>query len=263
MRLSLVALVVAFGVLMMAPAAGHARAPAAEADSSGPRQQAASKVVAILVVAEHFRQGSGALSLSSGSGTLVSAEGHVLTNSHVTGNGRSFRVVLANGREYPAERVGEDPISDLAVLKIRAPGQRFEYAEFESSLNLKVGDPVAAIGAPWGLANSVSAGTINNPARLLVSLFQDEADYEEGFDLDQPTGRFYAWIQHDAPISPGNSGGPLIDAAGRFIGVNTRGSFVGGDMAFAIPGSEARRVMQALIEQGTQRRAGGLPAAAQ
>ena len=232
--------------------AGLSSAPAAALElDDAQRKQAADKVVAILVVAEHFRQGSGALSLSSGSGTLVSAQGHVLTNSHVTANGRSFRVVLADGREYPAERVGEDPFSDLAVLKLRAPGIKFPYAEFESEPTLKVGDPVAAMGAPWGLANSVSAGTVNNPARLLVSLFQDEADYEEGFNLDQPTGRFYAWIQHDAPISPGNSGGPLVDSQGRFVGVNTRGSFVGGDMAFAIPAPEARRVMRSLIDSGT------------
>nr|WP_225444651.1 trypsin-like peptidase domain-containing protein [Pseudomarimonas arenosa] len=215
------------------------------------RKQAASKVVAILVVAEHFRQGSGVLSLSSGSGTLVSAEGHVLTNSHVTDNGRSFRVVLADGREFPADRIGEDPISDLAVLKIRSPGTEFGFARFEPAPRLEIGDPVIAMGAPWGLANSVSSGTVNNPARLLVSLFQDEADYEEGFNFDQPTGRFYAWIQHDAPISPGNSGGPLVDAQGRFIGVNTRGSFFGGDMAFAIPSDEALRVMRSLIAHGT------------
>jgi serine protease Do len=106
------------------------------------------------------------------------------------------------------------------------------------------------MGAPWGLSNSMSAGVVNNPRRLLVSLFDDEADYEDRLGTDEPTGRYYAWIQHDAAIAPGNSGGPLVDLSGRIVGVNTRGMIFGGDLAFAIPGPDAAEVVQALIADG-------------
>ena len=111
------------------------------------------------------------------------------------------------------------------------------------------------MGAPWGLSNSMSAGVVNNPRRLLVSLFDDEADYEDTLGPDLPTGRYYAWIQHDAAIAPGNSGGPLVDASGRIVGVNARGMVFGGDLAFAIPGPDASHVANALIEHGFVQRA--------
>jgi serine protease Do len=213
-------------------------------------------VVSILVVREEFQQGASRLSLSGGSGTIVSADGHVVTNAHVTDKGRAFRVVFGDGRELPARLVGEDPLSDIAVLRIRgADGERFRHARFAETLDLRAGDAVVAIGAPWGMANSLSAGVVNNPRRLLVSIFQDEADHEGRLGPDQPSGRYYAWIQHDAPISPGNSGGPLVDLAGRIVGVNTLGQFFGGDMAFAIPGPEAAEVARQLIESGRVRRA--------
>jgi serine protease Do len=96
----------------------------------------------------------------------------------------------------------------------------------------------------------MSAGVVNNPRRLLVSLFDDEAEYEDSLSEDEPTGRYYAWIQHDASIAPGNSGGPLVDLSGRIVGVNTRGMIVGGDLAFAIPGAEAGRIVRSLIDKG-------------
>ncbi len=213
-------------------------------------------VVSILAVREDYLQGEASLSLSGGSGTLISAEGHVLTNAHVTQQGRSFRVVFADGIERRARLVGEDPLSDIAVLVVDdTGGQRFAHARFAAELDLAPGDPVLAMGAPWGYSHSLSMGVVNHPRRLLVSLFQDEADYEETLAPEQPTGRYYAWIQHDAPISPGNSGGPLVDLEGRIVGVNTRGSIFGGDMAFAIPGPEAERIARTLIKHGTVPRA--------
>jgi len=215
------------------------------------RQAVQPHVVSILVVREDFQQGTAQLSLSGGSGTIISAQGHVLTNAHVTDEGRAFRVILADGGERPAQLVGEDPLSDLAVLQIRAAaGERFGFASFAQTLTLKAGDPVVAIGAPWGLANSLSAGVVNNPSRLLVSIFQDESERESDLSSDQPSGRYYAWIQHDASISPGNSGGPLVDLAGRIVGVNTLGSFSGGDMAFAVPGPEAIQLATQMIAEG-------------
>jgi len=213
-------------------------------------------VVSILNVREDHRQGEPVLSVSSGSGTVISAEGHIATNAHVTQNGKSFRVVFADGRELPARLVGTDTLSDLAVLQAIPPRPEvFAYAEFAESLELSPGDTVLAMGAPWGLSNSMSAGVVNNPRRLLVSLFDDEADYEDRLGADQPTGRYYAWIQHDASIAPGNSGGPLVDLSGRIVGVNTRGMIFGGDLAFAIPGPDAGEVVQALIAKGRISRA--------
>lgn len=208
-------------------------------------------VVSILTVREDHRQGEPVLSVSSGSGTVVTAQGHIATNAHVTENGRSFRVVFADGRELPARLVGTDTLSDLAVLQALPPSpETFAHADFASTLDLQPGDTVLAMGAPWGLSNSMSAGVVNNPRRLLVSLFDDEADYEDRLGADQPTGRYYAWIQHDAAIAPGNSGGPLVDLSGRIVGVNTRGTLFGGDLAFAIPGPDAGEVVKALVAKG-------------
>lgn len=208
-------------------------------------------VVSIMVVREDFNQGQPVLSVSSGSGTVVTPEGHIATNAHVVQKGRNFRVVFADGRELPARLVGSDPLTDLAVLQALPPQpETFRHARFAERLELRAGDVVYAMGAPWGLSNSMSAGIVNNPRRLLVSLFGDEADYEARLSADEPTGRYYAWIQHDAAIAPGNSGGPLVDAEGHIVGVNSRAMIVGGDLAFAIPGPDAAAVIGKLIREG-------------
>lgn len=213
-------------------------------------------VVSILTVRQDYQQGEPVLSVSSGSGTVISAQGHIATNAHVTQNGKSFRVVFYDGRELPAKLIGTDTASDLAVLQAIPPmPETFAFAKFADNLDdLTPGDTVLAMGAPWGLSNSMSAGVVNNPRRLLVSLFDDEADYEDRLGVDEPTGRYYAWIQHDAAIAPGNSGGPLVDLSGRIVGVNTRGMIVGGDLAFAIPGPDAGGVVQRLIANGEIKR---------
>lgn len=205
-------------------------------------------VVSILVVREDFSQGEANLSLSGGSGTIIDAVGHVATNAHVVENGVRFKVVLNDDREFSASLTGSDPMSDLAVLKINTKKpETFAFAQFADALPLQPGQPVLAMGAPWGMKNSVTQGVISNTQRLMVSLFEDESNYEQRLDQDQATARFYAWIQHDASISPGNSGGPLVDLQGRIIGVNTRG---GGDLAFAIPGTIAASVVDSLIQHG-------------
>ncbi|HEX4852610.1 PDZ domain-containing protein [Arenimonas sp.] len=234
-----------------------ARVRASDADRIGAaRDRVLPVVVSILTVREDHQQGEPVLSVSSGSGTVVTPQGHIATNAHVTQNGKSFRVVFADGRELPARLVGTDTLSDLAVLQALPPKpETFAHAEFADVLDLQPGDTVLAMGAPWGLSNSMSAGVVNNPRRLLVSLFDDEADYEDRLGVDEPTGRYYAWIQHDAAIAPGNSGGPLVDLSGRIVGVNTRGMIFGGDLAFAIPGPDARDVVRALVADGRITRA--------
>lgn len=209
-------------------------------------------VVSIFVVREDAVQGRAELRVSAGSGTIISAAGHVATNAHVTENGKRFRVVLADKRELSAILVGEDALSDIAVLKIRdVPAEGLPFASFAAENRLQAGDVVMAMGAPWGMAHSVSQGVVNNPERLLLSLFQDEADYEQQLGQNQPTARFYAWIQHDASISPGNSGGPLVSMSGEIVGINTRGNSMGGDMAFAIPAPVASKIVADLIAHGT------------
>src|SRR6478735_8746189 len=247
-------LALAISLSLAAPMAALADPPAATADANRiaqARDHVLPVVVSILTVRQDYRQGEPSLSVSSGSGTIVSAQGHIATNAHVVENGKSFRIVFADGRELPAKLVGVDTLSDLAVLKVQPPTpEKFAYAQFAKTLDLRPGDIVLAMGAPWGLSNSMSAGVVNNPRRLLVSLFDDEAEYEDSLSEDEPTGRYYAWIQHDASIAPGNSGGPLVDLSGRIVGVNTRGTILGGDLAFAIPGPDAGAVVRQLIAKG-------------
>jgi serine protease Do len=211
-------------------------------------------VVSILVVREDFSQSEAKLSLSGGSGTVIDPRGYVLTNAHVTENGRRFRVVMNDGREFRASLRGDDPISDLAVLQIEAQDVRFGAASFAKQVDLQAGETVLAMGAPWGMRDSLSAGVVSNPKRLMVSLFEDEADYEQSLGPEQATARYYAWIQHDASINPGNSGGPLVSLSGEIVGVNTRGNMFGGDMAFAIPSPVAEKVARAIIDQGEVQR---------
>ncbi len=253
-RPALFALALSLSLLATATALAAVAAEATPVDGNriaAARDRVLPVVVSILTVRQDYRQGESSLSVSSGSGTVVSAQGHIATNAHVTQNGKSFRVVFADGRELPAKLVGTDTLSDLAVLQAQPPKpETFAYAEFARELDIKPGDTVLAMGAPWGLSNSMSAGVVNNPRRLLVSLFDDEAEYEDSLSEDEPTGRYYAWIQHDASIAPGNSGGPLVDLRGRIVGVNTRGMIVGGDLAFAIPGTEAGDIVRELIAKG-------------
>jgi serine protease Do len=251
-RPALLALALCLSLGAPAAFATEPAATTAEANRiSSARDRVLPVVVSILTVRQDYRQGEPSLSVSSGSGTIVSAQGHIATNAHVTQNGKSFRVIFADGRELPAKLVGADTLSDLAVLQVQPPApEQFAFAQFVDSLDLRPGDTVLAMGAPWGLSNSMSAGVVNNPRRLLVSLFDDEAEYEDSLSEDEPTGRYYAWIQHDAAIAPGNSGGPLVDLDGRIVGVNTRGMIVGGDLAFAIPGPEAGRIVRQLIARG-------------
>ncbi len=236
------------------PARSAGASAAAVPETAGSRIAAARDavlpyVVSILTVSQNFEQGEPTLSVSSGSGTVISPQGYIVTNAHVVEKGKAFRVVFADGHELPAKLIGEDTLSDLAVLQAQPnKPEVFKHAEFASVNDLQAGDTVLAMGAPWGLSNSMSAGVVNNPHRLLVSLFDDEADYEDSLGPDLPTGRYYSWIQHDAAIAPGNSGGPLVDANGRIVGVNARGMVFGGDLAFAIPGPDAARVVDALIQ---------------
>lgn len=208
-------------------------------------------LVHIHTVTVQYYDGQEVKSNSVGSGTIISPDGYVLTNQHVTDNGRRFRCTLGDKQEVPCELTGEDPLTDLAVLRIDRsalddPAAPLPHAELGDSDRLRVGDYVLAMGSPFALSRSVTLGIVSNSERVFSGGpggGDDEMEIEEG----QTTGLFTRWIQHDALINPGNSGGPLVDLEGVVIGVNELG---GVGMGFAIPSNLARRVADDLIAHG-------------
>jgi serine protease Do len=171
----------------------------------------------------------------NGSGVIVSPEGYILTNNHVVEGAKEIHVALTDGREFDAEVVGADPSSDIAVIRVEAEG--LPVAPLGNSDDLQVGDWVVALGSPFGLENTVTAGIVSATGRTNMRL----ADYED-------------YIQTDAAINPGNSGGALVNLAGQVVGINTAiASRTGGYMGvgFAIPINQAKDIMGQLIETGT------------
>lgn len=169
-----------------------------------------------------------------GSGVIVDAAGYVLTNHHVIRGARRIEVQLTDGRQTEAELVGADAETDLALLKLPLDG--LPVISLGSSKALQVGDPVLAIGNPFGVGQTVTAG--------IVSALQRQ---QLGINV------FESFIQTDAPINPGNSGGALVDAGGRLVGINSAiYSKTGGSLGlgFAIPVEMASEVMQALRAEG-------------
>lgn len=213
-------------------------------------------LVSIRVVTVMFNQGQELKGQSVGSGTIISPEGYVLTNQHVVQNGRKFVCTLSDKREVDAELIGEDPLTDLALLKLdesslEAGGTGLPAAAFGDSDQLEIGDYVMAMGSPFSLSRSVSLGIVSNTERVFAGGFGSDEIGEMELEQGQRTGLFTRWIQHDAIINPGNSGGPLVNLDGQVVGVNELG---GSSMGFAIPSNLAKKVAQALIEDGEVKR---------
>lgn len=176
-----------------------------------------------------------------GSGVIISDQGHVVTNNHVVAEARELEIRLADGTRRPATLVGADPFSDLAV--VQAEGELLPPATWGNSDALNPGETVVAIGSPLGdFFNTVTAGVVSAVGRSI--------DTGRGFELQD-------MIQTDAAINQRNSGGPLVDLAGRVVGINTlivRGSQTGvvaEGLGFAIPSNRARALSQQIIETGS------------
>ena len=172
---------------------------------------------------------------AEGSGFFIDRDGHIVTNNHVVADADEVRVRLADGEELEAEVIGVDPLTDLAVLKVEAKRNQ-PFVEFAEDVNLRVGDWVVAVGNPFGLGGTVTSGIVS-----AIGGQNRETQYND-------------FIQIDAPINRGNSGGPTFDLKGRVVGVNTaifspNGGSVG--IGFAIPAKVARDTIAQLIDNGT------------
>ncbi|MFD1096562.1 S1C family serine protease [Salegentibacter chungangensis] len=184
----------------------------------------------------YFRGNQGGRALQgAGSGVIISPDGFIVTNNHVIKGASEIEVTLNNNETYTAEVIGTDPISDIALIKIDA--EDLQYIPFGDSNNVKLGEWVLAVGNPFNLKSTVTAGIISATAR----------------DLNTRDATPQSFIQTDAAINPGNSGGALVNINGELIGINTAitsqtGSYIG--YAFAVPSNNARKIVEDIMEYG-------------
>ncbi|WP_430425486.1 S1C family serine protease [Maribacter litoralis] len=170
--------------------------------------------------------------VGTGSGVIISSDGYIVTNNHVISRANQLQVTLNNNRTYNAELIGTDPNSDIALIKID-PDEKLPYLAFGDSDHTKIGEWVLAVGNPFNLTSTVTAGIVSAKARNL--------------------GKNQSFIQTDAAVNPGNSGGALVNTNGDLIGINTAitsqtGSYVG--YSFAVPSNIAKKVIQDILEYG-------------
>lgn len=186
-----------------------------------------------------YGSGQSRPSVGTGSGVIISPDGYIVTNNHVIDNATQLQVTLNNNKIYEAELVGTDKKSDIALLKIDAESE-LPYLAFGDSDNTKIGEWVLAVGNPFNLTSTVTAGIVSAKARDL--------------DFSQ---KHQSFIQTDAAVNPGNSGGALVNTNGDLVGINTAitsqtGTFVG--YSFAVPSNIAKKVIDDIIEYGDVQR---------
>lgn len=197
-----------------------------------------SPAVVQILVSKNDRRRNASGEAATGSGFVVSPEGFIVTNSHVVNKSRDIEVNFPDGSSYKAETVGEDPSTDIAVIRVY--DKNFVHAVFGNSKILKAGQLVIAIGNPFGFQFTVTTGVVSALGRSMYSY----------------TGRLIdGVIQTDAALNPGNSGGPLINAGGEVIGINTAIISSAQGLCFAVGSSVAEYVVGKLITTGKVRRA--------
>ena len=176
---------------------------------------------------------------SLGSGFVFDDLGHIITNAHVVESASSVTITFLDGSQYNAQIIGLDKFTDIAVIKVEEKPRYLHPLQMGDSSTLKVGEQVAAIGNPFGLSGSMTAGIVSQIGRLLPS-------QDTGFSIPNV-------IQTDAAINPGNSGGPLLNMAGKVMGINTAiqsGTGQSAGIGFAVPSNTILKVVPVLIEEG-------------
>ena len=245
---------------------GTNAAPVVQADPTNPNWTATAAAVSPSVVSITVESGSGG---GQGSGVVIDDSGHILTNNHVVsgaGQNAKLTVTLNDGRTYAATIAGTDPSTDLAVITLTDPPSNLTPIAIGNSDDIKVGDPVMAIGNPLGLAGTVTTGIVSALNRPVTTAAQDSAPqspFGQGQGQGQSSGASDVVtnaIQTSAAINPGNSGGALVNASGQLVGINSAiaslGSSGGGQsgsigIGFAIPANEAKVIASQLIDKGT------------
>ncbi|MCX2681341.1 trypsin-like peptidase domain-containing protein [Galbibacter sp. EGI 63066] len=174
--------------------------------------------------------------IGTGSGVIISPDGYIVTNNHVINNATELQVTLNNNKTYKAELIGADSETDIALIKIDTE-EDLPYLIFGDSDYTKIGEWVLAVGNPFNLTSTVTAGIISAKAR----------------DLNEADGKFQSFIQTDAAVNPGNSGGALVNTNGELVGINTAitsqtGAFIG--YSFAVPSNIAKKVVEDIMEYG-------------
>ncbi len=185
-------------------------------------------------------QGQQRVQIGTGSGVIVSSDGYIITNNHVINGANEIEIVLNDKKTYTAELIGTDATSDIALVKVDATD--LPYVAFGDSDNVKVGEWVLAVGNPFNLTSTVTAGIIS----------------AKGRDLANKNNKIESYLQTDAVVNPGNSGGALVNTHGELIGINTMitsttGSYIG--YSFAVPSNIARKVIEDIMEYGNVQRA--------
>ena len=187
-----------------------------------------------------FGGGSPRAMVGTGSGVIISPDGYIITNNHVIDNATQLEVTLNNNKTYEAKLIGTDPKTDIALIKIEA-NEELPFVPFADSNNVKIGEWVLAVGNPFNLTSTVTAGIVSAKAR----------------DLNEFDSNPQSFIQTDAAVNRGNSGGALVNTDGQLIGINTAitsetGSYVG--YSFAVPSNTARKVVEDIMEYGNVQR---------
>lgn len=188
-----------------------------------------------------YRGGQQQAQIGTGSGVIISEDGYIVTNNHVINNASEIEITLNNKKAYKAKLIGTDSQMDIALLKIDA-NEKLPYAVFGDSDNIRVGEWVLAVGNPYNLNSTVTAGIISAKARNVGNQMQNNIQ---------------SFIQTDAVVNPGNSGGALVNTRGELIGVNTMissntGSYVG--YSFAVPSNITRKIIEDIMEFGNVQR---------